>query len=43
MVTILVEELARLADEGRAERVARVDFGARLPDSVKRRLAEPVV
>jgi len=42
MVTILVEELVRLADEGRADRVARVDFGARLPDSVRTRLAEPV-
>ena len=42
MVTILIEELIRLGDGGRDGRIARIDFGARLPDSVKLRLEQPI-
>jgi hypothetical protein len=43
MVTILLEELVRLADGGRGGRVARIDFAERLPQSVRTRLREPIV
>jgi hypothetical protein len=42
MVTILVDELIRLDEEGRQGRVGRIDFAARLPSGVKKCLAEPI-
>ena len=42
MVTILIEELNRLGDGGRDEPIARIDFAARLPDRIKRRLEQPI-
>ncbi len=42
MVTILLEELVRLADGGRDGRIAAIDFGERLPESVRTRLQEPI-
>jgi hypothetical protein len=42
MVTILLEELVRLADGGRDGRVARIGFGERFPESVRTRLQEPI-
>jgi folate-dependent phosphoribosylglycinamide formyltransferase PurN len=43
MVTILLEELVRLADRGQGGRVARIDFAERLPQSVRTRLRESIV
>jgi hypothetical protein len=42
MVTILLEELIRLDDAGRGGPVPAIDFGARLPASVKAHLEEPI-
>jgi hypothetical protein len=42
MVTILIEELVRLGDEGRGGRVARIDFAERLPNSVQTQLRAPL-
>jgi len=42
MVTILIEQLVRLADGGREGRVARIDFDEKLPDSVKTHLRAPI-
>jgi Formyl transferase len=42
MVTILVEELIRLDEAGRDGPVAPIDFGARLPESVRTHLEEPI-
>jgi folate-dependent phosphoribosylglycinamide formyltransferase PurN len=42
MVTILIEALIRLHDEGQDGPVPPIDFGERLPDSVRTHLKEPI-
>jgi Formyl transferase len=43
MVTILIEELVQLADGRRDGRIMRIDFGERLPESLKAHLEEAIV
>jgi hypothetical protein len=42
MVTILIDEVLRLGDEGRHGGIAQIDFAERLPDIVRARLKEPI-